>query len=290
MALDWNKLNNQITKLESNKFKGERPSAKFFKVSDGDNRVRVLTGWTEEGMFAGQFWREVAQHWNVSPDAKGPVLCTKRTPGLDGDCPICDFLEQLKNDNLDDIAAQELVKDLRAKTAYLLNIVDTVDPTYTVKDVSEFKKAKPDADLPFEVGDIKVQVYPATVSVFNQILSTIRSNEADITDPESGHDIVITKSGKGMNTRYTTNVVIKKSSAPAGADPHNLEGVGYVMEKEAMLELLASGPAMDYLTSTVAKVLPKTVAKVKADKNPDADIESGAIDDLAAKLRAAAAG
>lgn len=280
-SIDWNKLNQKVNQLTEKLNKKTGSSAKFWRPNAGDNRIRILPGWAEEGDYAGQFWREVAQHWGVSEEQAGPVVCPKQTPYLEGDCPICDFVEALKQDK-GDVRAQELVKQLRAKTAYLLNVVDMKDPTYTAADVAEYKKNRPEGDVPFQVGDTKVQVFAAPATVFNQILNSIQVNQVDITDPTSGHDINIRKDGKGLTTKYTVGLQLKASAAPA-CSPIELDQVGRVLSTDKLMELLVSGAGGEY----TAMLPSSTRATSAAAQSADIEDALGDADDIAADLASA---
>lgn len=240
MSLDWTKLNAQKSRLDEKLSKGGGTRAKFWKPDPGKNLIRVMPSWTDKGEFAGQFWREISQHWNVSPEQKGPVICVKQTPGLEGDCPICQFYEALKADKSDP-EAQQTAKEIRPKTAYFLNVVDLNDKEYTARDVAEFKQARPSDDVPFEAGDIKVQIYACPSTVFNQILGNIQVNQVDITDAKEGHDITLTKTGSGLTTRYEVQVMMRASEAPPVEELPALDEVGYEMSHGEMTQLLASG-------------------------------------------------
>lgn len=279
-GIDWNKVNSKAQQLEQKLTKKSGGGAKFWRPRDGENRIRVLTGWATEGDFVGQFWREVAQHWGVSESQSGPIVCPKETPYLEGDCPICDFVEALKSKK-GDLAAQELVKDLRAKTAYLLNVVDLKDPVYTANDVAEYKKSRPENDVPFAVGDTKVQVFAAPSTVFNQILNACKANQMDITDPMSGNDVSLTKMGKGLTTKYTLTVMLRSTPAPADATPVPLNEIGRVLPEDKMLELLAEGPG-----GAFAGLLGSGGSSNASHSLPTgADDDDG--EDLAASLRSA---
>lgn len=282
MSLDWNKLNQQKAALEEKLSKGGGTRAKFWKPQDGLNRIRVMPSWTSEGDFKGQFWREVAQHWNVSEEQRGPVLCPKRTPYLEGDCPICELVEALKRDR-GNVAAAETQKEIRAKTAFLLNVVDLDDSEYTASDVAEFKKGRPDADVPFSAGNVKVQVYACPSTVFNQILSTIQVNRIDVTDATEGHDITIKKTGKGLKTRYETNIVIKPSAAPAVDRLPALDEVGYQMSFEDMTDLLAGGAGAEFVA-----MLPSTVGTPQPTSSPEEAVDGA--DELRRSMQAALTG
>ncbi len=286
MALDMSKLQQQKAKLTQELSRGSGQSARFWRPADGDNVIRIMPDWTEEQPYAGTFWREVAQHWGVSEDQKGPILCPTATPHLEGDCPICKFVDELKG-NKNDVSAQELARDIRAKKAFLLNIVDCNDPTYNAKDVAEYKKSRPDSDVPFEAGDPKIQVYACPKTIFDQILNIIMSNDQDITDLEAGNDITINRTGKGMLTRYSVTPKMKptQSDVSGGVEFPQLDRVGYSMSTEDMNKLLTEGVGGDF-----ASLLPSGQAPAALGTGTDDDKEETAdADDLEAQMAAATA-
>ena len=281
MPLDMNKLQQQKAKLTQELNRGSGQSARFWRPSDGDNAIRIMPDWTVEPPFDGQFWREVAQHWGVSPDQKGPILCPLATPYLEGECPICQFVEDLRADK-NDVKAQELAKEVRAKKAFLINIVDCNDETYNAKDVAEYKKARPDSDVPFEAGDPKIQVYDCPKTIFDQILNIIMTNDMDITDLEKGNDVVINRQGKGLTTRYTVTPKLKATSSDvsAYAELPQLERVGYNMGFDDMMKLLSEGVGGDF-----AALLPSGDTPAALGKGDDSDADADA-DDLEEQMRA----
>ncbi len=250
MAIDYEKLKKAKQELESRMNRGGGPSMKFWKPAPGKNVVRVLPPWTDEGVFANQFYREVHQHWNVAGEDTGPTLCPKKTPeaSTDKDCPICDFVEQLRA-RKNDVEAQELAKELRAKLAYFVSIVDINDPVYSAKDIAEWKKDRPDSECPFEAGDVKIQCYAATSTTFDAILNIVLANEMDITDLSEGYNVVITKQGKGLQTKYTVTPELKKTKAPqvtAETKLPDLSKIGKVPSFDDMLKSLGEGPATKF--------------------------------------------
>lgn len=287
-GLDFEKLKKAATDLQARMNRGSGPSLKFWKPADGVNTIRILPPWTAEGTFAGQFYREVHQHWNVSEEASGPVLCPRKTPGAseDGDCPICDFVDQLRN-RKGDVDAQELAKNLRAKVAYLMSIVDLKDPSYTAKDVAEWTKERPDTACPFEVGDTKIQCYAATSTIADQVMNLIIVNQLDITDLFSGNNVILTKipNKDKLKTRYTVAPEIRPTKAPVkeGLEMPDLSRIGKVQSSEDLLKLLGEGPASAFLTR-----LPSNAGKHTADASwtGDATAVSGDDDDLAAQMKA----
>lgn len=286
-SLDFEKLKKAAQELQARMSRGSGPSLKFWKPADGNNTIRILPPWTAEGAFAGQFYREVHQHWNVSEES-GPVLCPKKTPNAsdDKDCPICDLVDQLRA-RKGDVEAQELAKNLRAKVAYLMSIVDMKDPFYSAKDVAEWKKERPDNDCPFEVGDVKIQCYAASNTISDAIMNMIIVNQMDITDVEAGNNVIITKipNKDKLKTRYTTSPEIKPTKAPLkeGQELPDLSRVGKIHSAEEMQKLLSEGPA----SSFVARLPANAGASAATSKSDTADTSWASADDgdLAAEMK-----
>lgn len=270
---------------------GSGSGLKIFKFKGSEAKLRIMPPWVEDDEddpklepYKGQFWREVAQHWNINDDQKAPILCPKKTPYIDGDeCPICDFVEELRSKYKNDPAALELAKDVRAKTAYLLTVIDRNDEKYTAKDVATWKKERPDKDVPFEAGDAKLQVYAAPFTVFNFIIN-IFAQGGDIVDLDEGRDVFITRTGKGIKTKYT--VVSGFNNTPAGLEPGqellDLTSMGYQASVGEMRKLLTDGIGGDY-----AKSLPSAAADSVASlpDSTDEEEDDADVDDLEAEMR-----
>jgi hypothetical protein len=243
------KVKEQKTRTEEQLSRGgARSSAKFWRPELGNNKVRVMPQW--DVSCDEQFWREVAQHWNVSADQRGPVLCPKETPDLDGDCAICELVQSLRQDKAN-TEAQKLAKEFRAKKTYFLNIVAEGDPVYTAADVAEFKQSRPDTDVPFSVGDPKVQIYACPLTIFDNLLGIIHSSGKDITDLHEGRGIRISKSGAGIKTRYEVYPDLDASDTGFSdtIELPALDKVGFTLDRAGMLTLLDGGRAADYASS-----------------------------------------
>jgi hypothetical protein len=279
--------------------RGGGPRARFWKPKNGDNTVRIMPSWLNPtadsaykapdavAFYDGQFWRQVAQHWNVSDDQKGPILCPKETPGLGGACPICEFVNELRQDK-SDVQAQALVKEIRAKITYLLNVVDMKDALYTVDDVAEHANSRPDDDCPFAPGDTKVQIYAAPLTVYAAILGLITANKRDITLLDTGRDIVITRhpNKNPIKTRYTVVPDFDASSFEILGQLPALHQQGYLMGYDKMLDLLHDGVGGDFIAA-----LPAGRAALPSDTTtttvPDEVKQERSVVDLAAELAAA---
>lgn len=297
MSLAIEKLKQAQQELQARMSRGGGPSMRFWRPKDGENRIRILPAWTDEGDFQGQFWREVHQHWQLA-EGSGPVLCPKKTPFAsdDKECPICDLVDQLRGMR-GDVKAQEIVRNIRAKVAYMMSIVDMSDPEYTAKDVAEWQKERPDSDCPFEVGDPKVQCYAATSSIAEQIFNIVISNEMDITDREAGNDIILTKIGNRdpLKTRYTVTPRMKPSRAPIPPDykTPDLSKIGVVKPYDEMMKMLAEGPTAKYLAALPASTTVDTqeeevpLSEVNHAWGMGSDASANEDDlDLAAQMRA----
>ena len=294
-GIDFSKLAGARKALEDRRSSNsDFQTVMFWKPKLGQNKVRILPPWTSEGPHAGAFWREVAQHWNVSEDMKGPVLCPNKTPDIKDACPICEFITELKSDKKN-VAAQELAKEIRAKTSWFLNLVDLSDSIYTAADVAEAKQARPDEEVGFAAGDLKVQVYAAGPTVFNNIVTIISENNLDITLPEKGHNLTITKSGKGLNTEYNVTIMITPT-ALEGWTPatkvNDLSQVGYVQEYSKILELLSEGKARDFMKGLPSGKAGKALAPAAVLEDDDlpeswsGPSDEGAEEDMASALEA----
>jgi hypothetical protein len=232
--------------------RGGGTRAQFWKPKDGANLIRILPAWTDKvPEFAAQFWREVAQHWNVSSDQKGPILCPRKTPGLSGPCPICELVDELKKDKAN-VQAKSVVKEIRAKTTYLFNIVDSKDPEYTAQDVATWTTANPGEDCPFAAGDMKIQVYAAPLTVYDTILGIITTGSNDITRLEEGRGVTITRfpNKDPKKTRYQVTPEMSPSAINVGdREFPQLHQMGFTMAYDEMLDLLHSGVGGDFVAS-----------------------------------------
>jgi hypothetical protein len=206
MSIDFAKMK---LRAEQEAAKAARNSKGFVKVrwwkpNTGKNNIRLLPPWTQDGPNSGSFYREIHTHWRVGGESAGDnYVCPLTTPDIGGDyCPICEEVDRLKSTK--DPADLELAKELRAKTQYLSNVVDLTDPVYTKSDLADWEAGQQegsDRECPFAVGDTKIQVYGYGSLLFKEILDYF-NDEVDLTDLETGFDLVLTKEGEGRTTKY----------------------------------------------------------------------------------------
>jgi hypothetical protein len=175
--MDIEKLRKKLADTqEKMKGNGGGGDFKFWSPKDGRNVVRLLPAkpGTED------FYVESRVHYNVGPNKK-MVTCGKVARGS---CAVCDFVDALfKSGDKED---EKLAKRMRATSRYYFNVVDR-----TVEKGSE------------GFGDILV--FGAGATIFTDILGIIVDPDfGDITNPDNGRDVIITKSGKQLDTEYKT--------------------------------------------------------------------------------------
>jgi hypothetical protein len=175
--MDIEKLRKKLAETQERmKSGGGGGDFKFWSPKDGRNVVRILPPkpGTED------FYVESRVHYNVGPNKK-MVTCGKVARGT---CAVCDFVDALfKSGDKED---EKLAKRMKATSRYYFNVVDR-----TVGEKDE------------GYGDILV--FGAGATIFTDILGIIVDPDfGDITDPDNGRDVIITKSGKQLDTEYKT--------------------------------------------------------------------------------------
>ncbi len=286
--MDLEKLLQMKAKLESQLSRGGGgPKANFWQAKSGDNRLRLLPSWTNEGPHAGSFWREVSQHWGVSEDMKGPVICAQKTPDLEGNCPVCEFVDYLKAQK-DNPAAAALAYELRAKKAFFLNIVDLDDAHYTAQDVKDYIKENEGKDPWFKAGQVKIQCYAAPITVFDAILGVMTKTKKDITNLTTGRSLTLTKhvtKGNSMLTRYEVVVDLDAEAFDLeGTEIPDLSQIGKVYTYEEVKKLLSDGVAANYGSLSSGGAEKALTSNTTSPKVPSET------DDIEARMKAALQG
>lgn len=265
------------------------PRINYWKPTKPKSEIRIMPDFADEGVYAGQFWREVHQHWLKEDGGKNNViLCEEKTPFLSGEkCDICSYVSELRADKTN-IEAQTLANDIKSKVAYLMTIIDMADPEYTAADLAKAMESAPDGEAPFKVGDPKLQIYAAGPTVFNAILGIIQDNSLDITSFKEGHNIFLEKAGTGINTKYTVNLKVKSSNVGekvANVSLPDLSRIGKTEDDKQ--KLLASLPHV-----SVTPALPAPKAEVVRNLSPvgkklvDKSRDEEGVDEFSERLKA----
>jgi hypothetical protein len=161
-----------------------RSNSKFVKLKEGKTRIRIIA--TEE-----KFWQDLGVHW-IKTEIGGKPVAVVGCHDLvkDEPCPICAAIEKAMKAATDDETVN-LVKEWKTKKSVLVKAI--------IRDGAD---ASPDP-----------QILELTPSTFGTIVSMIEEygTEVDPLSPTEGIDFVITRSGKGLDTRYEPIPALKST-------------------------------------------------------------------------------
>lgn len=170
-------------------------NADYDKLQQGKNVRRVL--WPKGDKDS--FYSEGYLHFGLGAEGKSVATCPK-TWNSKEKCPICEYVEQLQQSKSKD--DKKLANDIKAKRRIYINVLNRDDDE--------------DGDTP--------KVLPIGVTILKGLLETIcDADYGDITDPEDGRDITITRKGQGLKTEYSVLPKPKSSEACEDKTPEELE-------------------------------------------------------------------
>lgn len=167
--------------------KAKQAQRSTLKPKMGRSAYRILPTWRKDGK--PEFWHDYGQHFIKGRDGqiKAVFTCPNRTFGEDHRCPVCEAISKAKKQVQGDPQLETLLSDCYAGKRVLLNVL-------------EVEGDKPTTPQVLEVGP----------SVFMEILNTISEwGEEGILGFNNARNIIIERSGAGLNTRYS---VIPSSS------------------------------------------------------------------------------
>ncbi|CAB4121717.1 hypothetical protein UFOVP26_5 [uncultured Caudovirales phage] len=214
---------------------------KTTRAQNGKNQFRILPTWRKEG---GQFWHDFGQHFVKGLDGqlKAVYICADKT--FSKPCAICDGLGKAINSATDDAAIGAL-KEAKASSRILVNALNR----------SAWSE---DANTP-----VILELSPSTFEKVLEIMETWATDGTDMLSLDEGMDILITRTGKGLQTEYTVQPAPKsaKVSTETLRSLHDLDA--YVAQESvdernraltavhAVVGLLPAGTETDRLTKTL---------------------------------------
>lgn len=138
--------------------------------------VRVLPG-LDPSDVDGDFFVKVLQHYNVNPAVKIPVVCP-RNMGEDHECPICARVGALySTKNQQDITQAGYIK---VRSRFFMGVIPL-----------EGENA----------GQICIWAAPKVIK--DNIINLFQvAAYGDVTDPRTGRDLIVTKTGEKLDTSY----------------------------------------------------------------------------------------
>lgn len=178
------------------------------KPPDGSSRWRILGSWRGEGQ---QFWHDFGQHF--VKDAAGKLgaiyMCAEKTFGKP--CAVCEAISQGIKGATDD-ATMEVLKEAKSGARVLVNALHLDGP-------------EPN----------KVQILELPPTVFEQLVAICAEwEEAGQTIlGAGGKDVIISRSGKGLGTKYTTQVAAKAVAVPSDVDSKLNDLDAYVQQESS---------------------------------------------------------
>lgn len=168
-----------LEKIRENRAKAKeeasRRNANFFNFQSGRNFIRILPPW--EG--ADDFSRPMGKHWNLGPEGNIAVFCPRECAGLP--CPICEELDKIWKTKPDE-ETKAWLRQVGASRRYYVNLLD----------LNDLEKGVQIGELPKTVIE----------EIWN-IMVDEDTGIGDVTNWKEGFDLIIEKTGKALNTRYS---------------------------------------------------------------------------------------
>lgn len=158
----------------------------------GKNRIRIAWGWRpgEEHVW----YHDFGQHFikDAADQIQAVYLCTDATYGKA--CAVCAAIKGAMRAATDD-ATSEIIAKSNAGKSILVNAFHL------------------DSDKPNDA-----QVTAIKPKLFAQLIEMLETNGPEaFFDPEKGHEIVVVRDGKGLNTTYSANMSIKPGTPISAA-------------------------------------------------------------------------
>lgn len=191
MGVDLALMNQKQAEIAAQQAARSVGGVQYWNPSDGSSKIRMCPPWADN---VRSFERSLDMHFGVGQEEQ-VFTC----PGQG--CPICAHVAALRATN--DPGDAELAGRMAKKKRYYSNIVDLNDPVWTKKDYDEFKQAQPNEEPKWSVGQTKVQVFGYGAMIYGQLVNLFAQLQQDLTDLHLGYDLIITKVGVKLNTKYT---------------------------------------------------------------------------------------
>lgn len=243
--VDIAKLAERLAQLNQSEG-GNKSGMQFINIKDGRNVIRVLPPAPGKDMFA----EEVFVHYGVGKSAEnknGTMVVCPKTHGEDKPCPICELSQELRSlSKRKDDSYDKQAKSLYRRKRVYYNAIDRSG------DLSVYEKNEEGKWINKETGEEEspVKVMGTGIGIYKDILGLIVDPEyGDITDPEEGLDLIITKTGSGQfGTKYDVKTVRKES--PIGFDYweeclHDLSQLTVAKSYDDLLTLLQGEKHLD---------------------------------------------
>lgn len=177
--------------LTNSQSQGQGSDINWWSIPSGMSSIRVLPPWDPTGRIAlGVYSHRIEYKEPESSYTKYSWTCVEKTFGKP--CNICAGLKRLQEAGITTTDYQP------TSVTYYVNALVIYDPVYD-NAIKMGRTPEGNAQKPYSLVVMRI---PKTV--YSWIVSQITSPlVGDITDPMNGCNIVITKEGTGINTRYS---------------------------------------------------------------------------------------
>ena len=163
--------------------------ASTVKPQPGKSKWRILPGWRGEA--DPTFYKDFGQHFvkGVDGTLKAVYMCVEKTFGKI--CPVCESI----NAGIAEASSDEVInalKEAKAKGRVLVNALhlDGEDPSTPVI----------------------LDLTPGTFEKVLEVMEQYGEEGVNMLDLDGGIDIVINRTGKGINTEYSVMAAVKSGS------------------------------------------------------------------------------
>lgn len=180
---------NALKALMANKKQSMKKFERTAKFNPGKNRIRIAAGWRvgEEHVW----FHDFGQHFikDAADAIQAVYVCTSKTFGTS--CEVCNALVVAGRSATDDETQKTLAK-AKPSSVILINAfhLDSTEPN--TPQITEIK-----------------------ASLFSQFLEILEEwGPEAFFDAEKGHEIVVVRDGKGLNTTYTAGMTPKVYAIP----------------------------------------------------------------------------
>lgn len=212
--IDINKLAERLAQINERRNNSGGPNLDFIDINDGLNVLRILPPKKDGDWFAQEVW----VHYGVGKteaNKKGTMVICPTTNGDDKPCPVCELAKQFyKMSAKKDDKYSKMGRDIGRKKRVYYNAISRAD------DLSQFEKNDDGKWMNTSTSEEEcpVKILATGQGVYTDLMGIIVDPEyGDVTDPEKGLDIRITKSGSGQfNTKY--EVKTNRKESPIGFD------------------------------------------------------------------------
>lgn len=181
--------------------RNSRSTASTIKPKEGKNVYRFLAPMQAPWIgAAGEFWLEMAVHWiKTEPNGKPIAVVGCEDAVHQQPCAICTALDLAYGSAIDE-ETKKFYKEMMAKKSVLFNVIDR-------------STSGEDVEI--------LELSPTTAAKIWELMGMYDDAGQDICDLQNGLDIVVSRSGKGLNTEYSVAAKPGVSAPVSSPDIYN---------------------------------------------------------------------